>query len=337
MIRSPNLKGALLGLLAFAIFAVHDVVVKTLGGSYAPFQIVFFGVLFSFPLTTMMLMRDRAGASLIPRHPWWIAVRTIAAVVTGIGAFYAFSVLPLAEVYAILFASPLLITVLSIPILGETVRLRRWLAVLVGLAGVVIVLRPGTTDLALGHMAALVAAVGGALASVVVRKIGREERAVVLMLYPMMTNFVLMAAIMPLVYEPMPLVDLASTGIMAVLGVVASMCLIAAYRAGEAAIIAPMQYSQILWASIFGYLLFGESIDLATAVGAAVVISSGLYIVARESRSSVSDNTPVLRTRSRPETGTLPRVGGMLPDSAKPDVPGAPNPPRDADRPAGPK
>jgi drug/metabolite transporter (DMT)-like permease len=321
MTLSPNLKGALFGLAAFAIFAVHDVVVKTLGGSYTPFQIVFFGVLFSFPLTTVMMMREKTEGNLRPKHPWWIALRTTAAVITGLTAFYAFTVLPLAQVYAILFASPLLITVLSIPILGETVRLRRWLAVIVGLIGVVVVLRPGATEFTLGHIAAMTAAVCGALASVVVRKVGREERSVVLLLYPMVANFVLMACVMPFVYRPMPLGDMSAVGLMAALGVIASILLIAAYRAGEAAIIAPMQYSQILWASLFGFLLFDEGVDLNTALGAAIVIASGLYIVARESRSSVSDNMPVLRTRSRPETGTMPRVSPLLPDEAKPELP----------------
>jgi len=90
---------------------------------------------------------------LIPRHPWWLALRTAAAVATGISAFYAFSVLPLAQVYAIIFASPLMITILA--------------AVLVGLAGVMVVLQPGTTELTLGHAAALTVAVSGAIAAIV--------------------------------------------------------------------------------------------------------------------------------------------------------------------------
>ena len=156
---SANARGALLALLAFGIFATHDVFIKVLGSSYSPVQIVFFSVLLSFPLTTMMLMRDAQPGTLLPRHPGWMALRTAASVLTAISAFYAFSVLPLAQVYAIIFASPLLITVLAIPVLGEVVRLRRWLAVLVGLAGVIVVLRPGSTELGLGHLAALAAAV----------------------------------------------------------------------------------------------------------------------------------------------------------------------------------
>ena len=309
---SPNAKGALLALLAFGIFSTHDVVVKILGGGYAPFQIVFFSVLLSFPLAMIMLMRDSTPGTLVPKHPWWLALRTGAAVVTGVSVFYAFSVLPLTQVYAIIFATPLLITILAIPVLGETVRLRRWMAVLVGLAGVIVVLRPGSTDLTLGHFAALVGAVGGALASIVVRKIGAEERTAVMLLYPMMANFLIMACALPFVYEPMPITDLGLLAVIALFAWIAGRLVIAAYMIGEAAIIAPMQYSQIIWASIFGYLFFDESIDAATGIGAGIIIASGMYIVLRESRAGTSQNKPVLQTRSRTETGTTPRLSLVM-------------------------
>jgi len=325
---SPNAKGALLSLLAFGIFSIHDVVVKILGGDYAPFQIVFFSVLLSFPLAMIMLMRDSKPGTLVPVHPWWLALRTGAAVATGVSVFYAFSVLPLTQVYAIVFATPLLITILAIPVLGEKVRLRRWLAVIVGLIGVIVVLRPGSTELTLGHLAALVAAVGGALASIVVRKIGNEERTAVMLLYPMMANFVLMACALPFVYQPMPIEHLGLWAVIAVFAWIAGRLVIAAYQIGEAAIIAPMQYSQIIWASLFGYLFFGETIDQATAIGAGIIIASGMYIVLRESRSGASENMPVLRTRSRSETATTPRLSpimrmtGKLPQRQDTDVSG---------------
>ena len=170
---TSNQRAVLLSLNAFGIFATHDVIVKLLGASYSAFQIVFFSVLFSFPVATMLLLRDKTVGTLIPRHPWWSLARTVAAVITGASAFYAFSVLPLAQPYAILFASPLLITLLSIPLLGEKVGLRRGRAVVVGRVGVLIVLRPGATALGAGHLAALLCAVSGATASVIVRKIGR--------------------------------------------------------------------------------------------------------------------------------------------------------------------
>jgi drug/metabolite transporter (DMT)-like permease len=309
--RSSSLSGVLLGLLAFALFSAHDVVIKLLGGGYAVFQIIFFSVLLTFPLVVLMVMRDTDAGTLRPVHPWWTALRTLAAVLTGLGAFTAFSTLPLAQVYAIIFASPLVITLLSIPILGERVGIHRGGAVVVGLIGVLIVLRPGATELTLGHGAALVTAVMGALAAVIMRKIGREERTAVMMLYPMMANFVLMAILLPFVYRPLALGDLGLQALMAVLAFGASVCLIAAYRRAEAAQVAPMQYSQIVWAVLFGWLMFGETVDGATILGASVVMASGLYIVLREARGR-SGNAPVLRTRSRPETGTAPRVSPML-------------------------
>jgi len=309
---SSNAKGALLALLAFGVFATHDVFVKVLGASYSPIQIVFFSVLFSFPLATLMLMRDSKPATLLPVHPWWMALRTIASVLTAVTAFYAFTVLPLAQTYAILFAAPLLITILAIPVLGEVVGIRRWLAVIVGLTGVLVVLRPGTTDLSLGHAAAMTAAVGGSVASIIVRRIGAEERPVVMLLYPMVANFVLMGVALAFVYQPMPIEHLGLIALVAAFGWTAGRLVIAAYQAGEAAIIAPMQYSQIIWASVYGALFFQESIDQATILGASIIIASGLYIVLRESGKGNSATTPVLRTRSRHETGTYLRAGPLL-------------------------
>lgn len=309
---SSNAKGALLALLAFGIFATHDVFVKTLGAIYSPIQIVFFSVLFSFPLATIFLMRDSTPGTLLPRHPWWMALRTLASVSTAVTAFYAFTVLPLAQTYAILFAAPLLITILAIPVLGEVVRLRRWLAVIVGLAGVIVVLRPGTTDLTLGHAAALTAAVGGSIASIIVRRIGADERPVVMLLYPMVANFVLMGAALGFVYKPMPIEHLGLVALVAAFAWTAGRCIIGAYQAGEAAIIAPMQYSQIIWATIYGTLFFDETVDQATIIGASIIIASGMYIVLRESGAGNSATTPVLRTRSRHETGTYMRAGPFM-------------------------
>lgn len=307
-----NTQGALIALLAFAIFATHDVIVKVLGADYSPIQIIFFSVLFGFPWVTLMLIRDPSSGNLRPRHPWWTTFRTIATTATGVSAYYAFSALPLAQVYAILFATPLLITILSIPILGETVKLRRWVAVLVGLCGVLVVLKPGAETLSLGHVAALVAAMGSAFASIIVRKIGKDERSVVLLLFPMMANFVVMGALLGFVYKPMPAEHMAGIAVMSIMALLASALVIAAYKAGEAVVVAPMQYSQIIWASLFGVLMFNESMDAATVLGTAIIIASGLYIVLREGRANTSQNTPVLRTRTRMETGTSLRIGPLI-------------------------
>jgi drug/metabolite transporter (DMT)-like permease len=302
-----NAKGAALSLLAFGIYATHDVVVKILGEDFSPFQLIFFSTLFSFPLAMGMMMRDPEPGTLRPVHPWWIALRSAATVMTALSAFYAFSVLPLAQVYALAFAQPLLITLLAIPVLGERVRLRRGMAVLVGLLGVLVVLRPGATELSLGHLAALGAAVFGSISAIIVRKVGQEERPVVLLLYPMIANLAVASVALPSVYRLLDLESLGLLALMSILGWTGGVVIIAAYRAGEAVVVAPMQYVQILFAAFYGTLLFREVIDMWTAVGAGIIIASGLYIVLREDNPGTSANRPVTNTRLRPETGTAPR------------------------------
>lgn len=309
---SSSLRGALLSLAAFGIYSTHDVVVKFLGAHYSTFQILFFAGLLGFPLVTVLLMRDRTDGTLIPRHPWWTALRSVTTVVTGLLGFYAFSILPMAQTYAILFAMPLLITLLAIPMLGEKVGIRRGAAVVVGLIGVLIVLRPGGADLSIGHAAGLGAAITGALGSVVVRKIGAEERALVLMLYPMVLSFIAMGLALPFVYRPMPVEHLGLAAVIALFGTIAGLLLIEAYRRAPAVIVAPMQYSQLLWAAVYGWLFFGEAVDGWTAAGAAVIILSGIYIVLREGTPAVSRNRPVLENRSRFEVATMPRLSLWL-------------------------
>jgi S-adenosylmethionine uptake transporter len=310
MPNSPinNMRGAVLSLIAFALYATHDVVVKFLGSDYSPIQIIFFGGLFSFPMLTILMMGDKTDGHLRPRHPWWLMARALSGVATAVAGFYAFTVLPMAQTYAILFAGPLLITLLAIPMLGEKVGLRRGLAVVVGLIGVLIVLRPGGAPLGLGHLAAMSAAVTGAMASIIVRKIGGEERPVVMQLYPMLVSVAAMGCALPWVYKPMPIEHLGLLLVFSLLGFIATAVIIAAYRAGEAVIVAPMQYSQIIWAVIFGALFFNETPDGWTGVGSAVIIASGIYIVLREGTGQVSRNRPVSGYKSRPETGYLPRL-----------------------------
>ena len=286
-------------------------VVKYLGGVFSPFQIIFFSVLFGFPVVAIMLMRDVTDENLRPHHPWWVALRTLAAVCTTASAFFAIKTIPLAQVYAIIFAAPLLITMLAVPILGENVGWRRSTAVMVGLLGVIIVLQPGATEFELGHLAALTAAIGTAVGAVIMRKIGKDERSAVLLLYPMMANFLLMGAMMPFVYEPMQKLELGAVALIAVMSFAGGIALISAYRVGRAVVVAPMQYSQIIWATIYGWLFFGEVIERNTAIGAAIVIASGVYVVLREDQPNVSKTKPVQRSRTRFSNGTAPRAAVM--------------------------
>ncbi len=302
--QNTTLRGLGFAFLGFAVFASHDALIKVLGGTYSVLQIIFFATLFSFVPMAVTILTDRSKGNFLPRHPWLVLLRS-ALMVTGMScAFYAFSVMPLAEVYSLLFSFLLIVTVLSIPILGEVVRAQRWAAVGVGLIGVLIVLRPGTTDITLGHLAALAAAFCSAFASVLVRKIGNEERSAVLILYPLLLAIGVMSLAQPAVYQPPSLLHLGMMALVGVFSVIAQHLIILAYRAAPAGVVAPSQYSQIIWATLFGMIFFGERPDIWVAVGASIIIASGVFVVWRESRSNASANTPVLRVRSpRADTG----------------------------------
>ncbi|MEO1397393.1 MAG: DMT family transporter [Pseudomonadota bacterium] len=301
------LSGLLFGFAAFALFSGHDSIVKYLGATYSVFQILFVAGLFSFVPVTILMAADNRLDNFRPHHPWLLAARAATNVIAMSAAFYAFSVLPLTQVYALIFATPLLITVLAVPFLGETIRLRRGLAVLVGLIGVLIVIRPGGADFSLGHGAALLAATAGAFGAIVVRKLGRTERATVIIPYPMYASLLVMATLQPFVFKPMQLSDMALMAAVGLMAVGAQMCIIAAYRRAAASVIAPVQYSQMLWAVFYGALFFNEAPDLWVGVGSAVIIASGLYIVAREVKPDVSETTPLLRNPNiRPDTGPTP-------------------------------
>ncbi|MEX0306409.1 MAG: DMT family transporter [Ruegeria sp.] len=303
--QNTTLRGLAFAFMGFAVFATHDVLIKVLGGTYSVLQIIFFATLFSFVPMAVTILADRTTGNFVPRHPWLVLLRSATMIIAMSCAFYAFSVLPLAEVYSLLFSFPLIVTVLSIPILGEVVRAQRWAAVGVGLIGVLIVLRPGATDITLGHLAALTAASCSAFASVLVRKIGNEERSAVLILYPMLLAIVVMSIAQPAVYQPPSLLHLGMMALVGVFSVIAQHLIILAYRAAPAGVVAPSQYSQIIWATIFGMMFFDEHPDIWVAVGASIIIASGVFVVWRESRANTSStNTPVLRVRSpRSDTG----------------------------------
>jgi len=302
-----NITGLSLSLMGFALYSIHDVIVKLLGVYYTPFQILFFSVLFSFPLVLLFMLRNPKVGSLWPHNPTQMAIRVLAASISGFCAFYAFSVLPLAQTYALLFLTPIFITVFSIPFLGERVGAHRGVSVIIGFLGVLIVLQPNVTSFTYGHLAGFVAAIAAALNSIITRKIGQKEKTAVMLLYPLFGNFLIMGAIMPFVYVPMPIQHLGGIALISCLGFTAMFCIVGAYKAANASIIAPMQYSQMLWAGFFGFVLFGDRISLSFVTGAGLIILSGLYIVRREWLLSRSLQPVLGNGTFRPDVGLRPR------------------------------
>ena len=304
------LKGIGLGLAGFAIFSIHDALIKSIEG-VPVFQTAFFAVLFSFVPFTLFLAFDGAERTLRPKLPLLVGLRCIFTVIGLLCVFYAFGNLPLAEVYSLLFAAPILITLLAIPILGERIRAIRWFAILLGMAGVLVVLKPGGTSFSLDHVVGLCAAASVALNSVVTRKIGSREHSVTLIIYPMLCNVIVTGIATIFVYVPIPgdaLLKLATIGILSVAG---QTLMIMAYRSSEAQFVAPMQYSQMLWALIYGALIFNETVDSTVLLGSAIIVCSGLLFIWRELVASVKQ--PVLRTRN------LRMAGGPQTQSAEAD------------------
>jgi S-adenosylmethionine uptake transporter len=269
-------------LIAFSIFSCADAGVKWLTERYSVFQIIFVSNLFTLIPVALLIRHEGGIHNLRPRHPWLVGLRSILLAIDMVLVFYAFVELPLADAYALIFAVPMVVTALSVPMLGEHVGWRRWSAVVVGFIGVLIVLRPGIAELKPGHIAALASALFFGLSLILVRRMGKDESTAGLIFWMVVALLAVSAPVLPQVYVPMSWIDL---GLMAVLGLLSGaghLMLIRAFRLAPSAIVAPFHYSQMIWGVILGLVLFGDIPDKWVISGSAVIIGSGLYILWRE-------------------------------------------------------
>ena len=242
------------------------------------------------------MVSTKKAQSLKPVNMGMVLFRSALAVVSLCFAFLSFSMLPLVETYVLLFCTPLFISILAIIFLGERVAFIRWIAIITGLIGVVTVLRPTLSSIDIGHLFGLLAAAGGAGAAIISRKIGSQENAATLMMFPLIFNIILTGSMLYFVYKPMALIDLALMFLIGSLALFGQLLILFAYRMSPANIIAPTQYSQIIWAIIFGTLFFNESIDKFVIIGSIITVGSGLLILIREKQ--VSNTQPNLNTRN---------------------------------------
>lgn len=279
---SPTVKGLLLGLLGFALFSVADSTIKFLGGRYHAVQIVAFASLFTLPLIALMWLWERA--TLRPVHPWLMAIRTLALVGNALLVTYAFTALPLAQAYAIFFTLPLVVTLLAWPLLGDRVDLVGGIAVLVGLVGVIVALNPGRAEFGIGHVAAVLGMLLAAVHYLIVRKTGGVESGVAMLLYPVAAQCLAAFLLLPGRFVPMPLHDIATVASISVTGMAGTLVMFAAYRVAPPVVVAPMQYSQIAWAALFGALFFAEPMSGVTAIGMAIIAVAGVMILMRRER-----------------------------------------------------
>jgi drug/metabolite transporter (DMT)-like permease len=190
--------------------------------------------------------------------------------------------LPIAEASATSFVAPLLVTALSIPFLRERVGLRRWLATAVGLVGVLIILRPGTSAFHIAAFFPLVSASAWACALVMTRMMSGKEHATTTMTYSSIVGLGILTAVVPLVWINPTWHDILFGILVGVASTAGQWIVVLAFRYADASVLAPFSYTQLLWVSILGFLVFGELPDLWTIVGAAVIVASGLYTAHRE-------------------------------------------------------
>lgn len=305
--REPSvLKGIVLALVGFATFSCHDVLVKILH-EYSVFQIIFFAMMFGYVPFSLARIFDARAISLHPKNFWLVFFRALFMVGGLVFAFLAFSLVPLVQAYVLLFTTPVLISLLAIPFLGEKIHATRGISIVMGLIGVIVVLRPTPDNFNLGHLCGIAAALSNSAAAIISRKIGNLEHSATLILTPLILNILVSGGMLYFVYIPMPLGDLALMFLIGILGLLAQLAILWGYRIAPAAVVAPMQYSQMIWAILFGYLFFSESIDRVAMLGVVITVLSGVMIVWRESQ--VSDNQPVLSTRNMRAGVTGPMPG----------------------------
>lgn len=282
---SPSLRGIYAKLLAVVLFATMDAAVKGLANAYPTMQVMFFRALFGFGPLLLAIHFAGGWGTIRSRQPVLQTLRTLVGFCALYGLFWAFPRMQLANVYAILYASPIVITALSLPLLGERVDWRRWLAIVVGFLGVLVVLDPRT-----GFDVAELVVVGTtilyALWAIGIRLLSRTDHDNATMFYfaaLTLAGSSAFCAFDPEMHWTTPTLGglgwLAAIGLLSGLG---QICITRAFRLAPASTIAPFEYTSIVFAFVFGWFVFGEAPSAVLIVGLPLVVGSGLYILAAE-------------------------------------------------------
>nr|WP_281392964.1 DMT family transporter [Roseospira goensis] len=270
-------------LLSAVVFSTMGGMIKAVGSDLHSFQVVFFRCVFGLLFLLPFIRREGLGI-FHTRRPGLHALRVTFGILAMFCLFHAITNMELAAAISITYARPLFMIVLAILILGEVVRWRRGLATAVGFLGVLIVMRPDPTALDLDALAALASAALIAGALTMVKLLSATERPLTILMW-FATGAVLASAVPAAMVWRWP--DPGTWGLLVLIGAAASLgqyLAVRAYREGEATLVTPFDYSQILWATLIGVVVFAEIPDAWTLVGAAVIIGSALYILRREAQ-----------------------------------------------------
>jgi drug/metabolite transporter (DMT)-like permease len=276
-------RGILLALAAAALFTTMDSCIKLLTARYHTFQIVAINSALAACLGTALALGQGGVAALRTRRLGQHVMRGCGVLVTACLGFFAYAHMPLADAYAILFSMPLIITALAVPLLGERVGWQRWAAVATGFVGVLIILWPGAGGIEIAALAALGNAVIASCTLLAVRLM-RGETPESFVIYGNATVAVGASMSLPFVWVAPDLADAALFLAAGTAAALAFSCIARAYQSAPASIVAPFQYSQMLYAIIVGAVLFGTLPDERVLIGAALVIGCGLYLLQQQAR-----------------------------------------------------
>jgi len=267
-----------------AFLTANDAVLKWLTGGYPTGQIMALRGLFVLIPVAYLVWRKGGVSSLRVRSVKGQGLRA-GLVVAGTFLFVTgLEFLPLADAISITFAGPLFVTAMAAAILGETVGWRRWAAVIVGFAGVILIMRPTGGAMQWAALLPLSASFTGALRDIVTRRLAGRESSVAILAVTTTTVIFAGFLTLPFGWQPVAANDILLFALGGVLLGSAHYLLIEAFRFAEVALVAPFKYASIIWAVLFGFVVWGDFPDRWTLLGSAVVIASGLYILHRETR-----------------------------------------------------
>jgi len=270
-------------LLSILLFSLMDANVKWLGATYPTAQIMFFRCAVALvPVLVIIALRGGIGVLRTQQKKLHLFRSLMGIMAMGL-AFYAFSLMPLAEAVSILHTAPLFMTALSVLLLRESVGIRRWSAVVLGFVGMLLVVRPGTDMLASGSLYMLLAAFLIGCTSIVIRHLGKLDDPVCITFYFTVTGVVLSLLGMLLQGWKTPLLtDLALLMLVGLLGGLAQYLMTLSYQHLALGIVAPLKYLTIVFSGAIGYLVWSEVPDLQSVFGIGIIILTGLYTLHRE-------------------------------------------------------
>lgn len=275
--------GVFLAFVAYGLFAISDAAIKLLGGTIPTAQVAFTGAALGFFLLPIIAGKGERLTDVFSTVSWplWIG-RALAQTLGGLTAVVAFTRLPMPEAFALIFLMPLFVTVLSVLFLKEQVGPWRWAAVVLGFVGVLVVLRPGFRVLDIGHVAAVAAGLSAATSVVIYRYIGPREKRISLFGAGLVGPFLINGALMLPTFVVPDGRQVLWLFVYGALAAIAQAVLMVAARRAAASHIAPPQYSQMIWAVAFTYLVFEQPVDALSFVGIAIIILAGLLTWLRE-------------------------------------------------------